>query len=473
MSEIKINGNTWLGNREEIIIGSKDSITFIYEMLSPSLSQDKFLYRIILKDDRDSNVRSASTTFANFNNLPEGKWIFEVGATDLKGSWEAIPYSVLIDVDNNKRNLQDIYSKKLDLILSNDSSLGLPKTAVSDKILTLKNILIFAAIILLALISLIFFVFKPKEHSKSSEETMAKFGKSVSFEEFEKISKENIALKEELDALHGQMNAIQNRSVQLQRQNAEMQKSLAKIEDSKIELEELQNQKDDLFAIIIHDIKNPVSLIKSLVELLSSYDLTATEQQEVIQDIANTTQRIVSLSQEVSKVLSFENKNLELHIDQYDIGEIAADVFQRNIIASKNKNIAMSIDILPNLPPVECDAQKIDEVIDNLISNAIKFTPPGGSVLIKAEQEGSAIKVSISDNGLGLSEYDIKEAFKKGSKLTAKPTAGESSTGLGLWIVKKLIEAHKGTVWIKSAIGKGSTFSFRLPLQNETVNKTN
>jgi len=113
------------------------------------------------------------------------------------------------------------------------------------------------------------------------------------------------------------------------------------------------------------------------------------------------------------------------------------------------------------------DVQKIDEVLDNLISNALKFSHEKGTVRIRTHKQDSNILIEISDNGLGLSEEDIKEAFQRGAKLSAKPTQGEPSSGLGLWIVKKLIEAHKGRVWVKSTLGKGSTFSISLPIVKE------
>jgi signal transduction histidine kinase len=105
--------------------------------------------------------------------------------------------------------------------------------------------------------------------------------------------------------------------------------------------------------------------------------------------------------------------------------------------------------------------------LDNLISNAIIFSHEKGQIRIRAFKQDSSIVVEVTDNGLGLSEEDIKEAFQRGAKLSAKPTQGESSSGLGLWIVKKLMEAHNGRVWVKSTLGKGSTFSITLPINKQ------
>ena len=97
------------------------------------------------------------------------------------------------------------------------------------------------------------------------------------------------------------------------------------------------------------------------------------------------------------------------------------------------------------------------------MSNAIKKKKKKGKVRILTKKENNNMIVEISDNGLGLSEEDVQKAFQRGVRLSATPTAGESSSGFGLWIVKKLVEAHKGKVWIRSALGRGSTFAFSIP----------
>lgn len=284
-------------------------------------------------------------------------------------------------------------------------------------------------------------------------------------QEYETLINENKSLKEQLASLQHQIDAIQKRSHELQKQNTAMQKSLHKMEKSKNDIEDLQTKKDELFALIIHDIKNPIALIKQLVELLSSYDLTASEQQEIIKDIALITTKIINLSQEVSKIMTLESKNLAVVYDNIQIMDIISDVYQRNLIAAKNKSIKLIADRNPHLPTALIDMQKTDEILDNLVSNAIKFTQKGGTVIIKAEVEKENLVISVSDNGLGISEEDIKNAFKLGSRLSARPTGNEQSTGLGLWIVRKLVEAQKGKAWTKSALGKGSTFYVSLPLK--------
>jgi signal transduction histidine kinase len=226
----------------------------------------------------------------------------------------------------------------------------------------------------------------------------------------------------------------------------------------------LQQQKDDLFAIIIHDIKNPAALIKSLVDLLRSYDLTATEQQEIIEDIFETTTRIVTLSQEVSRILALEGTSLHLNLEPGQMNEVVRAVHRRNLVAANNKSISLLLDLEEELPMTLLDSQKMDEVTENLVSNAIKFSHKGGQVRIKSYTDEKNICIEVSDNGLGLSQEDIKKAFQRGVRLSALPTANEPSSGFGLWIVKKLVEAHGGRVEVRSSVGVGSTFIIELPI---------
>jgi two-component system, sensor histidine kinase and response regulator len=278
---------------------------------------------------------------------------------------------------------------------------------------------------------------------------------------------ECMTLQAEIQALRMQIDRMAGSNKNLIKQNGILKEQVLKLEVGKEELEKLQNQKDDLFSIIIHDIKNPASLIKGLVELLSSYDLNAHEQKEIISDIANTTSKIVKLSQEVTKIISLEAGKIELELDTFNMNHILEDTIRVNRVAADVKNIKILHDLDPDLPEITADPQKMQEVIENLVSNAIKFNYENGYVRVKSYVENRHVIVSVSDNGQGLSETDIKKAFSKATKLSAKPTGGESSTGLGLWIIKKIVERHKGRVWVKSALSKGSTFYASVPLHWE------
>lgn len=111
------------------------------------------------------------------------------------------------------------------------------------------------------------------------------------------------------------------------------------------------------------------------------------------------------------------------------------------------------------------DAMQLRKALDNLVSNAIKYTPGGGSVFLRASTEGTYLILEVQDTGLGMTQEDINAAFQEFTRLSAQPTGGETSTGLGLYIVKKIVEMHEGDVSATSSgLGKGTTFTITLPL---------
>ena len=124
--------------------------------------------------------------------------------------------------------------------------------------------------------------------------------------------------------------------------------------------------------------------------------------------------------------------------------------------------------ISSQLPELNIDADKIEEALDNLLNNAIKFAPQDTIVELSSylkDENKKTVVIAVRDTGVGLSEEDLRRSFQKGATLSAKPTGLEQSSGLGLWIVKKIIEEHGGKVWVESKLGFGSTFAFELPVE--------
>ncbi len=458
---------------DAVVASPEDTITFHYECKVSGGPKSDILFDIELRYGNDSYDRNWNSPALRYVGLPEDEYLLVIGAFDPRNQWSAEPDSLRFIVDRNladkMRELQDlrIEVERLAAESANTSETSTPASSQIDKISILFGLI--AGIVLITIPWVVTFILTRRKMKKQKEraEEEAKDKVSISQNEYDKIITENSNLRAEISALRGQIDALNSRSSELRQRNKELQETIEQVTAGKSELEELQKQKDDLFAVIIHDIKNPASLVKSLVELLRSYDLNAVEQQEVIDDIVDTTSRIVSLSQEVTKILALEGNKLHLELEKVNFNEVVHDVFKRNTIAAKNKNIDLLFEKNDNLPEVELDPQRVDEVIDNLISNAIKFSEKNAKVRIKTSVADKNIVLEVSDNGQGLSEDDVNKAFRRGAKLSARPTAGESSSGFGLWIVKKLIEAHKGRVWVRSAVGKGSTFAFSIPLTQD------
>ena len=155
-------------------------------------------------------------------------------------------------------------------------------------------------------------------------------------------------------------------------------------------------------------------------------------------------------------MLKFESASIKKVIDK---------VCNQNMSYAKAKKVTLLNKSSNELPNVKMDDVKIEDVIDNLVNNAIKYGPENTIVEVRASVKNNMLTVEVKDNGVGLSENDMKRAFQKGAVLSAKPTGIEQSSGLGLWLVKKTIDEHNGKVWVESKLSIGSTFAFELPIE--------
>lgn len=455
---------------DKIILSDTDSIVFNYSS-NPKVAKVPVLYRVLLIMDSDTSINTVNGQKVRYANLPQADYKFQISAFDSTGDWQSTEEIVEFKVDNQLSSLLnnlanseiqiESLKKRIKELEEEDSVVSI----ISDIALVVLIVVILAFV-------LIFIKNRPRKRKQIDNNKIVTTRKegNVANSENVNLAQENADLKEELKALRMQIDRMQKSSRDLIEQNKDLQDIINLSDKSKKELEELQKQKEELFAVIVHDIKNPASVIKGLVDLLTNYDSTATDFDDIMKDIAASSTRILMLSSEISKIMALEGTGLKLEYDTVDINDIAKDVFHRNSYAAKNKKLTYESFFDNGLPEISLDVLRIDEVMDNLISNAIKYTEKNGSILVETtfDKDKNHIVFSVSDTGLGLSEEDIKGTFQKGSTLSSKPTAGESATGLGLWIVKKMIEAHNGFVWVKSKKGEGSTFAFSIPLKEKT-----
>lgn len=228
----------------------------------------------------------------------------------------------------------------------------------------------------------------------------------------------------------------------------------------------LSNLKDEFLRFASHDLKKPMLVIADVLEAFrasTSFE-SGSEQDEFLGLISNTNQRM----QEV--VDGFLNRNqLQLAPQQHNLNldEIIMEVIQLNKAYAEKKQIEIDTVMLSGLPALKQDAFKIRQVLDNMLGNAIKFCPTGSKVTICTLVENNLVRIEVIDNGPGLTDEDLNKVFKHGAQLSNKPTGGESSTGVGLNLCKKLIESEGGMVGAHANPGQGATFWFSLPIQIE------
>lgn len=330
----------------------------------------------------------------------------------------------------------------------------------------MEIIVLIALVIIEFIIIIILFNSGKKAKVASKEQIVQKMSSlkhSINQLKTENESSENLSsqLKEKILILEEKIQLLEKANINLMKKKEELIAQKQKLED-------LQKQKDELFAIAVHDIKNPAAAIKGYIELLESYDLTVQEQQEIIHNMLESSEQIFRLTKEITEIVAREETAAIIKKQMASIKEIIDNVCSQNQVYASSKEIKIINKSSMNIPKIRFDANKIEEVLDNLINNAVKYGPKGTSVQVLTFFTSEKLTVEISDDGAGLNEIDQQRAFDKGVRLTPKPTGNESSSGLGLWIVKKIIEEHSGKVYVKSKLGRGSTFGIELPIEKET-----
>ncbi|MEQ8525467.1 hybrid sensor histidine kinase/response regulator [Gracilimonas sp.] len=240
------------------------------------------------------------------------------------------------------------------------------------------------------------------------------------------------------------------------------------LREREIELSRLNQKKDDLVRTVSHDIKNPLTGIIGLVKLMKDSDkITAEEQTHMLSVIEESGTNLLNL---VREVLDRESKKVEpeeLEYSKISIAELLERVISMNKAKSVVKNIKLDYKVNPAGLKVDADQNKIEIAMNNLVSNALKFTPSGGEVIVYASENGENLEMKVKDTGIGIPKKMQEDLFTSTNKSSRKGTSGEVGTGLGLDIVQLYVELHKGKVWVESELDKGTTFFIQLPINKQ------
>jgi signal transduction histidine kinase len=247
----------------------------------------------------------------------------------------------------------------------------------------------------------------------------------------------------------------------------QLQESFAILDARNTELTKLNLEKNEFLGIAAHDLKNPLSAILGLADLITT-DFDSLLKEEVVdyaKGIAVSAEQMFGLIVNLLDVNKIESGQFNLVLKPTELRPLVQVVVNNYQERAKAKNLALHFQPQEIPLTVLVDLNITRQVLDNLISNAIKYSPPGKSVYVRLLQTGPVVSCEIQDEGPGLSDTDQQKLFGKFARLTAQPTGGEHSTGLGLFIVKKLVTAMNGKVWCESELGKGATFvvEFSIP----------
>jgi two-component system sensor histidine kinase/response regulator len=246
-----------------------------------------------------------------------------------------------------------------------------------------------------------------------------------------------------------------------------LESALNKLSTTNTELVALNKEKGEFLSIAAHELKNPLQAIMASSELMTVVDDPALLNQ-MVEMITSASTRMHHLITDLLDANAIEEGRYASKVEPCDMGALVAQIVGQNLFPAKQKQIDIRSGLQENLI-ARTDSAATLQILDNLISNAIKYSPQNTTVHVHMVPEKDHVLVLVRDEGPGISEEDQKKLFQKYCRLTARPTGGESSTGLGLSIAKRLAQVLGGDIHCRSALGAGTTFTFRLPLETRTA----
>lgn len=251
----------------------------------------------------------------------------------------------------------------------------------------------------------------------------------------------------------------------LQEKYSLTQEANKQLAESEKNLQKLNATKDKFFSIIAHDLKSPFNALLGFTELLKSR-ATALSPEEVYEygsTIHSSSERLYALLENLLQWARTQTGRIPFNPTTFNLNEVILKNLHIQELAANNKNIAVEVESIEEFR-VEADIEMVNTIMRNLLSNAIKFTPSGGSIIVSTAAKDNFAAVRITDTGSGMTPDDLSLLFRLDVHFTTKGTGNETGTGLGLIICKEFVEQNKGEIIVSSQVGKGTTFTFTLPI---------
>jgi signal transduction histidine kinase len=260
--------------------------------------------------------------------------------------------------------------------------------------------------------------------------------------------------------------------VSKRKSNRVLQAANARVNQQNVELVELNATKDKFFSIISHDLKGPLNSLTSFSGLLINHtdSLSKDEIQMLARDLDKSLKNLFALLENLLEWSRSQTGNIEFKPEIFDLNALLRQNRELLHTQAQNKQISIVQEGQTELP-ANAHKHSVNTVVRNLISNAIKFTPQGGTITLGTKRSDELLTVSIADTGVGMTAEIMQKLFRLDTKHTTKGTAEEKGTGLGLILCKEFIEKNGGRIWVESVVGKGSVFYFTLPLHPVEVSR--
>ena len=280
------------------------------------------------------------------------------------------------------------------------------------------------------------------------------------------IAFDNVILYQQLHAANTQ---LEDRVAQ--RTRALMQAN-RRLSAQWLRLQRANGFKNEILGTVAHDLKNPLGVILGRTEMLTELIGAGSPKENVaaqVEHIRDATKRLTAMVDHLINDAMADAFDITIRREPVDVSALVSDVAEANRPSAVNKQQALTVSVPAHRDLTLCDADRMREAIDNLVSNAIKYSPIGGAIALAVSGDSVNVSISVTDEGAGLLPEDLDRLFGRFQRLSAKPTGGESSTGLGLSIVKRIVDMHGGDVTAESpGPGRGATFTISLPATTET-----
>jgi signal transduction histidine kinase len=257
---------------------------------------------------------------------------------------------------------------------------------------------------------------------------------------------------------------------ELQQANNELEAKVRartwELQEKNIALEEMNTLKNEVLGMAAHDLRSPIGNIHNLAELILDDDgeMGEEERAEIVTMICNLSQGMMNLLNDLLDITAIESGKIDLQPMPVAMRPYLRETEHYHRLLAERKKIHFITEVADNIPMAVFDQARIRQVLNNLLSNAIKFSPMHTVVRLQVYSTPAGIEFSVIDHGQGIRSEELGRLFGAFQRTSAKPTAGEHSTGLGLSICKKIVELHGGRIGVESEVGRGSRFFFVLPL---------
>lgn len=274
-----------------------------------------------------------------------------------------------------------------------------------------------------------------------------------------------------IDGFNTMLSEIQQRDAALQSAKEELEERVQErtqaLEQSYQQLQELEKLRDDLTHMIVHDLRTPLTSIISALPTMPRLGELNNRQMECLNVATQGGQILLGMINDLLDISKMEEGSLHLEYENLTAADIVERALQQVTPLAQEKELTLVCDVAPHLPIFSADKDKLLRTLVNLLGNAVKFTPAGGMVTVSAHKSAGeeAVLFAVTDTGEGIPEEARERIFEKFGQVEARKSRQSGSTGLGLTFCKMAVEAHGGRIQVESAVGRGSTFSFTIPLK--------